>query len=247
MHDPAPVHYQIRVKGVLDSRWSAWFDGLQLTSDHGQTQHRRAGHRPGGPARPARQGPRPGPGAAGGAPDRPRLTPRHGGTEDDWGADSGSDGAPGADDGDWQERSGYAQIQSTRPQTLAYALTDSPTGVLAWNLEWFVDYDPARTLQTVIDRDLILTNVTLYWLTATSGSSARLYKESTMQEWAPKGRSPVPTAVAVFPGDGTNQSIAERQHNLVRWTEYDHGGHFAALQAPELLIDDIRAFVCDLR
>ena len=119
----------------------------------------------------------------------------------DWGADSGSDGAPGADDGDWQERSGYAQIQSTLPQTLAYALTDSPTGVLAWNLEWFVDYDPARTLQTAIDRDLILTNVTLYWLTATSGSSARLYKESTMQEWAPKGRSPVPTAVAVFPGD----------------------------------------------
>lgn len=119
--------------------------------------------------------------------------------EDDWGADSGADGAPGADDGDWQERSGYAQIQSTRPQTLAYALTDSPTGVLAWNLEWFVDYNPARTLQTAIDRDLILTNVTLYWLTATSGSSARLYKESTMQEWAPKGRSPVPTAVAVFP------------------------------------------------
>jgi pimeloyl-ACP methyl ester carboxylesterase len=89
--------------------------------------------------------------------------------EDDWGADSGSDGAPGADDGDWQERSGYAQIQSTRPQTLAYALTDSPTGVLAWNLEWFVDYDPARTLQTAIDRDLILTNVTLYWLTRNLG------------------------------------------------------------------------------
>jgi hypothetical protein len=53
----------------------------------------------------------------------------------------------------------------------------------------------------------------------------------------------VPTVVAVFPGDGTNQSIAERQHNLVRWTEYDRGGHFAALQAPELLVDDIRAFV----
>jgi epoxide hydrolase len=167
--------------------------------------------------------------------------------EDDWGPEGGSGGEAGADDGDWQERSGYAQIQSTRPQTLAYALTDSPAGVLAWNLEWFVDYDPARTLQTAIDRDLILTNVTIYWLTATSGSSARIYKESTMEEWAPKGRSPVPTAVAVFPGDGTSRSIAERQHNLVRWTEFDRGGHFAALQAPELLVDDIRAFVRDLR
>ena len=110
-----------------------------------------------------------------------------------------------------------------------------------------MDYDPARTLQTAIDRDLILTNVTIYWLTATSGSSARIYKESTMEEWAPKGRSPVPTAVAVFPGDGTSRRIAERQHNLVRWTEFDRGGHFAALQAPELLVDDIRAFVRDLR
>jgi epoxide hydrolase len=161
--------------------------------------------------------------------------------ENDWGGEAGSD------DGDWQERSGYAQIQSTRPQTLAYALTDSPVGVLAWNLEWFVDYDPARTLQTPIDRDLILTNVTIYWLTATSGSSARLYKDSTMQEWAPEGRSQVPTAVAVFPGDGTSRGIAERQHNLVRWTEFDRGGHFAALQAPDLLVDDIRAFARDLR
>jgi pimeloyl-ACP methyl ester carboxylesterase len=163
--------------------------------------------------------------------------------EDDWDAGGGS----GADDGDWQERSGYAQVQSTRPQTLAYALTDSPVGVLAWNLEWFVDYDPARTLQTAVDRDLILTNVTIYWLTATSGSSARIYKESTMEEWSPKGRSPVPTAVAVFPGDGTARGIAERQHNLVRWTEFGRGGHFAALQAPDLLVDDVRAFVRDLR
>jgi epoxide hydrolase len=161
--------------------------------------------------------------------------------EDDWDAGGGSD------QGDWQERSGYAQVQSTRPQTLAYALTDSPVGVLAWNLEWFVDYDPARTLQTAVDRDLILTNVTVYWLTATSGSSARIYKESTMAEWSPEGRSPVPTAVAVFPGDSTARGIAERQHNLVRWTELDRGGHFAALQAPDLLVDDVRAFVRDLR
>jgi epoxide hydrolase len=68
-----------------------------------------------------------------------------------------------------------------------------------------------------------------------------------MEERSPKGRSSVPTAVAAFPGDGTTGSIAERQHNLVRWTEFDRGGHFAAMQAPDLLVDDVRAFVRDLR
>lgn len=142
---------------------------------------------------------------------------------------------------DWAERSGYATIQSTRPQTLAYALTDSPLGLLAWNLEWFVDYDPNRTTQTPVDRDAILTNVTIYWLTRTAGSSARLYKEAGDAfyggDW-----TDVPTAVAVFPGDGTIRTLAERIHNVVRWTEFDRGGHFASLQAPDLLINDIRTF-----
>jgi epoxide hydrolase len=71
----------------------------------------------------------------------------------------------------------------------------------------------------------------LYWLTATSGFSARIHKESTMQEWSLTGRSSVPTAVAVFPGAGASRSIAERQHNLVRRTGFDRGGHFAAMQA----------------
>jgi pimeloyl-ACP methyl ester carboxylesterase len=74
----------------------------------------------------------------------------------------------------WQQRAGYATVQSTRPQTLAYALTDSPIGLLGWNLEWFVDYDPGRTVQVPIDRDAILTDVTICWLTRTAGSSARL-------------------------------------------------------------------------
>ncbi|MEV0611928.1 epoxide hydrolase family protein [Nonomuraea sp. NPDC050404] len=146
-----------------------------------------------------------------------------------------------AADEEWQERSGYATIQSTRPQTLAYALTDSPLGLLAWNLEWFVDYDPARTQQTAIDRDAILTNVTIYWLTRTAGSSARLYKEAGDAFYGGE-RSGVPTAVAVFPGDGTIRALAEKSHDIVRWTTYDRGGHFASLQAPDLLLDDIRAF-----
>jgi pimeloyl-ACP methyl ester carboxylesterase len=142
---------------------------------------------------------------------------------------------------EWQERSGYATIQSTRPQTLAYALTDSPLGLLAWNLEWFVDYDPSRTQQTPIDRDAILTNVTIYWLTRTAGSSARLYKESGDSFYGGE-RSGVPTAVTVFPGDGTIRALAEKSHDIVRWTIHDRGGHFASLQAPDLLIEDIQAF-----
>ena len=141
----------------------------------------------------------------------------------------------------WKERSGYAAIQSSRPQTLAYALTDSPLGLLAWNLEWFVDYDPARAQQTPVDHDAILTNVTICWHTATAGSSARLYKEAG-DAFSGGSRSGVPTAVAVFPGDATIRSLAERSHDIVRWTEFDRGGHFASLQAPDLLIDDIRAF-----
>ena len=78
----------------------------------------------------------------------------------------------------WRERQGYAAIQSTRPQTLAHALNDSPVGLLAWDLEWFVDYDPAATVQTPIDPAAILTDVTITWLTGTAGSSARTYKEA---------------------------------------------------------------------
>jgi hypothetical protein len=146
----------------------------------------------------------------------------------------------------WQQRAGYATVQSTRPQTLAYALTDSPLGLLAWNLEWFVDYDPTASEQAPIDRDAILTNVTICWLTATAGSSARLYKEAgdAFSGGEPSG---VPTAVAVFPGDAAIRTLAERSHHVVRWTEYDRGGHFASLQAPDLLVEDIRAFGRELR
>lgn len=145
----------------------------------------------------------------------------------------------------WPERSGYATVQSTRPQTLAYSLLDSPLGLLAWNLEWFVDYDPARTVQTPVDRDAILTDVTICWLTGTAGSSARLYKESGTAFFGGR-RTATPTAVAVFPGDGTVRALAERHNTVVRWTRYPRGGHFASLQAPDLLLDDVRAFTAEL-
>jgi pimeloyl-ACP methyl ester carboxylesterase len=150
----------------------------------------------------------------------------------------------------WQnEMSGYASIQSTRPQTLAYALTDSPVGQLAWIIEKFKEWtDPTAELpEDAVNRDRLLTDVTIYWLTATAGSSARLYYEGARSWGQPNEPSAVPTGVAVFPMDITIRSIAERQHNIVHWTEFDRGGHFAAMEAPDLLVDDIRAFFHRLR
>ena len=141
----------------------------------------------------------------------------------------------------WRERQGYAAIQSTRPQTLAHALNDSPVGLLAWDLEWFVDHDPAATVQTPIDPAAILTDVTVTWLTGTAGSSARTYKEAAGAFAGGLPSSGVPTAVACFPGDHTVRGIAERAHHVVRWTRFDRGGHFAPLQAPDSRAADLVA------
>ena len=150
----------------------------------------------------------------------------------------------------WQnEMAGYASIQSTRPQTLAYALTDSPVGQLAWIVEKFKEWtDPAARLpEDAVDRDRLLTDVSIYWLTATAGSSARLYYEGAKSWGQANEPSAVPTGVAVFPMDITIRSIAESQHNIVHWTEFDRGGHFAAMEAPGLLVADVREFFRPLR
>jgi hypothetical protein len=121
------------------------------------------------------------------------------------------------------------RIQSTRPQTLAYALVDSPAGLLAWTTEWFDDYGDGVGR---IGRELLLTNVMLYWLTGTAGSAARLYRENAQRWGETPERSAVPTGVAVFRGDGAIRRFAEPAHTVTRWTEYDAGGHFAAMQTP---------------
>ena len=146
-----------------------------------------------------------------------------------------------------EEMMGYAQIQGTRPQTLAYGLTDSPAGQLAWIVEKFKEWtDPAADLpEDAVDRDHILTNVMLYWLTGTAGSSANLYYEGAHDPGAraPKQRSPVPTGVAVFTSaDVAIRRFAEREHTIVHWSEFDRGGHFPALERPDLLIGDVRTF-----
>ncbi len=150
------------------------------------------------------------------------------------------------------EGSGYMAIQSTRPQTLAYGLTDSPVGQLAWIIEKFKEWStPSAELpDDAVDRDTLLTNVMLYWLTATAGSAARVYYEGRMYAqsgWFPLTRSEVPTAVANFAGDMAIRHWAEEANTIVRWSEFDRGGHFAALEAPDLLARDIREFFRSLR
>jgi epoxide hydrolase len=155
------------------------------------------------------------------------------------------------------ERSGYMKLQSTRPQTLAYALTDSPVGQLAWVVEKFREWtDAAEVPEDAVDRDQLLTNVMLYWLTATAGSSAQLYVETA--ELLPIAAVPpplpppltVPLGVAVFPHDILLPIRRFADHafpNIVHWTEFDRGGHFAAMEEPELFVGDLRAFARTLK
>jgi pimeloyl-ACP methyl ester carboxylesterase len=148
------------------------------------------------------------------------------------------------------ELGGYAAIQATRPQLIAYGLTDSPVFQLAWIADGFKQWtDSTDVPEDAVDRDALLTNVMLYWLTGTAGSSARYYKEGTETWGEPEPPSPVPTAVAVFPHDIAIpvRRLAERNHNIVRWTEFDRGGHFAAMEEPDLLIGDLREAFRDYR
>jgi epoxide hydrolase len=142
------------------------------------------------------------------------------------------------------DMSGYMKIQSTRPQTLAYGLADSPAGQLAWIVEKFKEWtDAARVPEDAVDRDHLLTNVMIYWLTNTAASSARLY-----YEFAHSGgrgeTSTTPTGIAVFPAEIASpvRALAERSDNIVHWSEFERGGHFAAMEQPEALVGDIRAF-----
>ena len=147
----------------------------------------------------------------------------------------------------WQQQSSaYLQVQGTRPQTIGQALTDSPSGLLAWIVEKFQEWtNPAALLpEDAVDRDRILTDVSIYWFTATAGSAAHTYYErfNDPSMWMPQERSTVPTAVAVFPTDISIRPFASKTSNIVRWSQFDRGGHFAALEAPDLLTADIREF-----
>lgn len=145
---------------------------------------------------------------------------------------------------------GYAEIQATRPQSVGFALTDSPVGLLAWIIEKYKEWtDPAKPLpEEALDLDDILSTVSLYWLTNTAASSANLYYEvrEEKETMSPLPRTEVPTGIAVFPTDPVLRHRADREFNVVHWNEYDRGGHFAAIEAPDLYAADLIEFFSSL-
>ncbi|MDX1648826.1 MAG: epoxide hydrolase [Myxococcota bacterium] len=147
---------------------------------------------------------------------------------------------------------GYQQIQGTKPQTLAYALHDSPAGLAAWILEKFRTWsDCGGDVESVFTKDELLTNITIYWVTGTIGSSVRLYYESMKSGRVgfTQGRVEVPTGCAIFPKEiyKLPRRWAESHYNVQHWTEMPRGGHFAAMEQPELLAEDVRAFFRSVR
>lgn len=146
----------------------------------------------------------------------------------------------------YEKFGGYQPIQQKRPATLAYGLVDSPVGQMAWNTELFFGFsgEAAKTF----DRDLFLTHASIYWFTATGGSAANIYFEDAQSgSGYSETRNDTPTGVAVFPYDFRSiRSFAERANNIVHWTEMPKGGHFAAHDAPDLLVADIRKFFAKL-
>jgi pimeloyl-ACP methyl ester carboxylesterase len=146
---------------------------------------------------------------------------------------------------------GYHHLQSTKPQTPAYALTDSPVGLAAWIVEKMRGWsDSGGDVETVFSFDQILSNVALYWFTTTIGSSMRFYRENSLHpvHFAAGQRVEPPLGVAQFPRDVMPpREWVERVFDVTRWTSMPRGGHFGAQEAPDLLAEEIRAFFRPLR
>ncbi len=152
----------------------------------------------------------------------------------------------------FEAEGGYFHLQRTKPQTLGLGLNDSPVGLAAWVIEKFHTWsDCGGRLESSFTRDELLTNIMLYWVNQSSASSVRHYYENRVDNWRfqPGERVEVPCAVALFPVEINRppREWAERTHNVQRWTEMPRGGHFAAMEQPQLLAEDIRAFFRPLR
>ncbi|MBB5855959.1 epoxide hydrolase family protein [Amycolatopsis umgeniensis] len=151
---------------------------------------------------------------------------------------------------------GYLHLQSTRPQTLAYSLNDSPVGQLAWIVEKFAEWtDPAKKLpEDAVDLDHLLASVSLFWFTGAGASSAhamyegmQIYRQMSQGGWDSDGETPAgpPLGIAVFAGDTTIRSLQDGP--VEHWTEHDTGGHFPAMEVPDLLAEDLRTYFGKLR
>jgi microsomal epoxide hydrolase len=149
---------------------------------------------------------------------------------------------------------GYRTQQATRPQTLSYAMMDSPVGVAAWIIEKFNSWSDGDDVESAHSKDVLLTNIMVYIVTRTFNTASWIYygrREEGGRVLSPEGkRVEVPTACALFPAEllaWPPRPYVERMYNVQRWTEMSRGGHFAALEAPDLLVEDIRVFARSLR
>lgn len=144
---------------------------------------------------------------------------------------------------------GYARIQSTRPQSIAYGLTDSPSGQAAWIYEKIQEWtDSDGDCEALLGRDAILDNIMLYWLSASAGSSARLYWES-FAKFVPT-RLELPVGVSIFPKEiirPARRWAEKLMTHIIHWNEVDRGGHFAAWEQPELFVQELRQCFAALR
>jgi pimeloyl-ACP methyl ester carboxylesterase len=143
----------------------------------------------------------------------------------------------------WRHHAAYAKQQATRPQTIGYSLVDSPVGLLAWILDKFAEWsDTEDSPFETISRDSILDDVTLYWLTRTGASAARIYYESH-NSLDPELRVDVPSAISMYPRDiekCPRPWAQERYRQIVRWRSPESGGHFPSLEVPEYFVKDLQ-------
>lgn len=143
--------------------------------------------------------------------------------------------------------SAYFQVQSSRPQMIGYALTDSPVGQLAWAVDRMADWTHGP-IERALTREQILSNVMAYWTTRTAASAARLYYENmhAAPQWG-RPRPATPVGVAASAEDVAIRRYGEQGYNITHWTDFDEGGHFAAMEAPDVFTADVRAFFRTVR
>ncbi|WP_117209010.1 epoxide hydrolase family protein [Allorhizocola rhizosphaerae] len=148
----------------------------------------------------------------------------------------------------WKAERGYLDLQAHRPETIAAALTDSPAGQLAWIAEKFQTWtNPAKSLHEAVDRDQLLTNISIYWFTRTGASAARFLYEAAHADVDWVAPSNVPSGWAVFNSHPVMRRIFNPTNAITHWSDHTEGGHFPAMEEPDLLVSDVRAFFRGLR